>query len=202
MGRGLLFALVGRALIDVRPWFLALLALGFAWWLVPIILAHFIRRRLGGYVHVVNRPDPALPLRPATSKSVAVVGAGIAGLTAARTLAERGYRVCLLEKSSYLGGKLGSWSVELEPGRTVNVSHGFHAFFKHYYNLNRFLDAIGARAELTSIDDYVILSRSGRQRALLWPLRHEPAGNQPAARSRFGAALAASADDARFAPLR
>jgi len=147
----------------MTPWALAAVALGLAWWLVPRLIARFIRRRLGGYMHLANRPDPNLPLRLAAPRAVAVVGAGIAGLTAARALANRGYRVCLIEKGSYLGGKLGSWSVELEPGRTVKVSHGFHAFFRHYYNLNRLLEALGVRTGLATIDDYVILSRNGRQ---------------------------------------
>jgi carotenoid phi-ring synthase / carotenoid chi-ring synthase len=133
------------------------------WWLVPRVLARAIRSRLGGYETLANQPDERLPLRLLEPKSVAVLGAGIAGLTAASALAERGYRVCLIEKSSYLGGKLGSWPVELEPGRNVQVSHGFHAFFKHYYNLNRFLDTYGVRKALRSIGDYVILSRDGRE---------------------------------------
>ena len=131
--------------------------------LLPRFLARAIRRRLGGYVVCVNQPNQNQPLRSSEPKSVAVIGAGLAGLQAAHALAERGYRVCLLEKAHYLGGKLGSWPVELEPGRKVQVSHGFHAFFKHYHNLNRFLDTFGARQGLRSIGDYVILSQDGRE---------------------------------------
>ena len=39
---------------------------------------------------------------------IAVVGAGIAGLTAALRLLERGYRVTIYERKPYIGGKLGA----------------------------------------------------------------------------------------------
>src|SRR5688572_19300297 len=145
------------------PWLALALVLVFAAWLTPSVLARLIRMRLGGYRHAANAPDPSRPLHCQEPRSVAVIGAGVAGLVAAHTLAKRGYRVCLIEKASYLGGKLGSWSVQLEPGRTVSVSHGFHAFFRHYYNLNQFLDHLGLRTNLQAIDDYVILTRDGAE---------------------------------------
>ena len=43
-----------------------------------------------------------------TEKHVAVVGGGIAGLTAALRLSERGYKVTVLEEKPYLGGMLGA----------------------------------------------------------------------------------------------
>ena len=43
---------------------------------------------------------------------VAVVGAGLAGLTAGLELAKRGWRVDLYERSRLLGGKATSFEVE------------------------------------------------------------------------------------------
>ena len=43
-----------------------------------------------------------------------VIGAGIAGLAAATGLAERGVTVDVVERESYLGGRVGGWT-ELGP---------------------------------------------------------------------------------------
>lgn len=47
---------------------------------------------------------------PATSYDVIVVGAGMAGLAAARTIADAGYRVVVLEARDRVGGRVWSWS--------------------------------------------------------------------------------------------
>jgi renalase len=44
----------------------------------------------------------------ATQQRIAVIGAGIAGLSCARTLAQAGHRVTLLEKGSAVGGRMAS----------------------------------------------------------------------------------------------
>jgi len=45
----------------------------------------------------------------ADEMTVAVVGAGLAGLAAGCALAEAGYRVTLLERRPYLGGRASSY---------------------------------------------------------------------------------------------
>ncbi len=139
-------------------WLLAV-ALGVlvSWFLLPRLAKVFIRARLHGYWRDANTLNPAHPEKLATPRRVAVIGGGVAGLTAAVTLARKGFVVTVLESNPHLGGKLGSWQVELEPGRTVWVSHGFHAFFPHYVNLNGFLDSLGMRRGFQSIGDYVII---------------------------------------------
>lgn len=49
--------------------------------------------------------------RTASPKKIIVVGGGLAGMEAARTLAERGHRVTLYEKDSELGGQ---WNIALK----------------------------------------------------------------------------------------
>lgn len=132
------------------------------YWGGPVLLKWLIRRRLGGYIRQANQVDAGLPLRLSTERTVAVLGAGVAGLSAAVTLARRGQKVTIFEKNSYLGGKLGSWQVDLGGETQAWVSHGFHAFFPHYHNLNRWLDSMALRSEFASIGDYVILGRDGQ----------------------------------------
>lgn len=129
---------------------------------VPPLLAKLIRRGFGGYEHQINDVDESLPLRPCKQRSVLVVGGGLAGISAATHLAERGFEVTLREKANHLGGKIGAWNETID-GQELEVEHGFHAFFRHYYNLNRFLDKTGVRKNLVPIDDYLILGSSGER---------------------------------------
>jgi isorenieratene synthase len=146
-------------------WLLALLVLAVTSWLAfPHVAKALIRARLQGYWRDANTVDLSAPERVTAPRTVAVVGAGLAGLTAAVTLARKGFTVTVLESNSYLGGKLGSWPVELAPGRTVWASHGFHAFFPNYVNLNRFLDSLGLRRSFTSIGEYVIVGEKDEVR--------------------------------------
>ncbi|TPG35249.1 FAD-dependent oxidoreductase [Mycobacterium hodleri] len=82
--------------------------------------------------HLVT-PDPLLPSEVAPGAEAVVVGGGIAGVSAAIVLAERGVRVTVLEAADHLGGRLGAWPERLPDGSEQNVEHGFHAFFRHYY---------------------------------------------------------------------
>ncbi|MGI9591518.1 MAG: lycopene cyclase domain-containing protein [Myxococcota bacterium] len=125
------------------------------------LLARGVERLFGGYRHRIDTADDAAPVATAEPRRIAVVGAGIAGLTAAATLAERGHAVVLYEANDYLGGKIGAWP-ELHPdGSTRIVEHGFHAFFRHYYNLEAFLERVGAAQHLVPIDEYLIVARDG-----------------------------------------
>jgi isorenieratene synthase len=128
-------------------------------------LAQLIRRRFGGYTHQLFEVDENLPLRARGTDSgaprVAILGAGIAGMGAACDLAERGFDVTLLEKNPYLGGKVGAWCETAADGTRLEVEHGFHAFFRHYYNLNGLLERTAVSPSLKAVDDYLILDAHG-----------------------------------------
>jgi isorenieratene synthase len=126
------------------------------------LLQPYIRKKLSGYVKIINTVDAIKPKNVRASHNVAVVGGGLAGIAAASLLAERGFEVTLLERNSYLGGKAGCWEVQFPDGSAAKVDHGFHAFFRHYYNLRAFLDRIGASRHLKRIDDYLVLAQDGK----------------------------------------
>lgn len=155
--------------------------LGFAWWLLLVVpglvllglfgtnsgrgllslwVARGVEKKLHGYRRSVAIPNAELPTRVATPTRVAVVGSGIAGLTAATLLAERGFSVVIYERNAYLGGKVAAWREVLD-GEQLTIEHGFHAFFRQYYNLDRMLAKVGAKSFLVPIDDYAIMERSG-----------------------------------------
>ncbi|MEU8542572.1 FAD-dependent oxidoreductase [Streptomyces sp. NPDC048717] len=93
-----------------------------------------------------------------------VVGGGIAGLTAATALAERGVRVTLCEREEQLGGRLAGWPTRLADGTTVTMSRGFHAFFRQYYNLRALLRRTDPGLDrLTGLPDYPLVHSDGRR---------------------------------------
>ncbi|MBK7639401.1 MAG: FAD-dependent oxidoreductase [Bacteroidetes bacterium] len=115
-----------------------------------------IKAKLQNYRVALNKPDENLPTRLSKIKSVAILGGGIAGISATANLSERGFNTVLFEKSDYLGGKVGSWTFESN-GETLRAEHGFHAFFRQYYNLREFMKKIDSFKHLIPIDDYVIM---------------------------------------------
>lgn len=88
---------------------------------------------------------------------VVVVGGGIAGMSAAATLAARGVRVTLVERANLLGGKLAGWPIRVG-GVEVPMEHGFHGFFHQYYTLRELLADAGADRDMVPQAGYPILS--------------------------------------------
>ncbi len=82
-----------------------------------------------------------------TTGQVAIIGAGLAGITASVDLADRGYEVVLLESRSRLGGAAGSF----ERG-TVRADTGQHVLLRCYTEYRRLIERMGA-GSLVSIQD-------------------------------------------------
>ena len=91
---------------------------------------------------------------------VVVVGGGIAGASAAVVLAERGIPVVVCEAAGQLGGRLGAHPRTLPDGAVQWVDHGFHGFFRQYYNWRRVLRRIspGPAPLLHPLGSYPVIS--------------------------------------------
>ncbi|ANT64761.1 MULTISPECIES: FAD-dependent oxidoreductase [Prosthecochloris] len=74
------------------------------------------------------------------SRTVLVLGGGLAGLTAAKRLVDRGFKVKLIEKRPFYGGKVSSWKDDEGDW----IESGTHCFFGAYdvlYDLMREINA-------------------------------------------------------------
>jgi len=76
---------------------------------------------------------------------VVVIGAGLAGLSLATELADEGFKVTVLEKNSYLGGRASN---TIDPITKDPVPIGPHIFITAYSNFRRFLRKIGAHKSI------------------------------------------------------
>lgn len=88
------------------------------------------RRRI-----VTVRPrNPSAPavLDVRGARRALVVGGGVAGLSAALELAERGYAVQVREGSTVFGGRLATHDLDPGVGRNFRVEHGLHMWFDNY----------------------------------------------------------------------
>lgn len=104
--------------------------------------------------------DPRRPREAPPGTEAVVVGGGIAGMSAAVVLAERGVAVTLLEAAPTLGGRLGAWPHTLPDGTEQVVEHGFHAFFRHYYTWRSILRRADPTLDfLQPVGGYPVISR-------------------------------------------
>jgi carotenoid phi-ring synthase / carotenoid chi-ring synthase len=113
----------------------------------------------------IHPATPGLPNAGALSSRprAVVVGAGIAGLTAATALAERGVAVDVVEREDYLGGRVGGWT-EHSDGAELAMNRGFHAFFRQYYNLRALLRRVDPQLRmLAPVEDYPLIDGAGRR---------------------------------------
>ena len=94
---------------------------------------------------------------------VAIVGSGLAGLTAAVDLVDAGHTVDLYEARPFLGGKVASW----EDPEGNHIEMGLHVFFFNYANLFALMRKVGAIEHLLPKDHtHLFINRGGDVRSL------------------------------------
>ncbi|KAM3570082.1 hypothetical protein VYU27_007844 [Nannochloropsis oceanica] len=101
---------------------------------VAVILAFVLRPITRPTFEIIEPLNPQDPLRlsSTTPRHVLVAGGGLAGLSAALELAERGFQVTVREAGDVLGGRLATRQVQVAK-QTFAIEHGFHAWFENYH---------------------------------------------------------------------
>lgn len=84
---------------------------------------------------------------------IIIIGAGVAGLTTALHLAERGIKPLVLEAASRVGGRLAGGDEIIISGTTFRLEHGVHGIWSPYRNLNAMLARHNLRPLLVPADD-------------------------------------------------
>ena len=97
------------------------------------------------------------------SRTVTVIGAGVAGMSAACALAEAGFHVQLVERRGYLGGRASSY---LHPGVNEVIDNCQHVLFGCCTNLVGFYRRIGVADKILWTRDMVMIEPSGRRSRL------------------------------------
>lgn len=94
---------------------------------------------------------------------VAIVGAGLAGLSAAVELVDAGHEVEIFESRPFVGGKVGSWV----DGDGNHIEMGLHVFFGCYYNLFALMQKIGTFDSLLQKEHvHTFVNRGGQTGSL------------------------------------
>src|SRR5919112_4264859 len=95
---------------------------------------------------------------------VIIVGAGLAGLTCAKVLSERGAQVTVFESSDGVGGR-----VRTDESDGFLLDRGFQVYFTSYPVSRRHLDH--ATLDLRAFDPGAIVRRGREESVLSDPLR-------------------------------
>jgi zeta-carotene desaturase len=95
--------------------------------------------------------------------TVTVIGGGVAGMSAACALAEAGYRVQLIERRGYLGGRASSY---LHPGVNEVIDNCQHVLFGCCTNLISFYRRIGVEKKIHWSTEMTMIEPGGRRSKL------------------------------------
>lgn len=105
-------------------------------------------------------------------KKVTIVGAGVAGMSAALRLLERGFHVTLYEQDDFVGGMLHSYWDEVTQTRR---EHSYHMFPNFYFNFWTIAEQIGIQNNFTPREAFRFLRGDELDRL---PAMFNPSGPQ------------------------
>jgi squalene-associated FAD-dependent desaturase len=97
------------------------------------------------------------------SRSVAIIGGGLAGLSAGSALAEAGYRVELFERRPYLGGRASSYEL---PGTGEVVDNCQHVLLGCCTNLIDFYRRLRVEQQIRWYDEITFILPGGKSSVL------------------------------------
>ena len=100
-----------------------------------------------------------MPQFPSQPPTVAVVGGGLAGLAAGSALASAGFRVTLLERRPYLGGRASSYQ---HPGTGEVIDNCQHVLLGCCTNLIEFYERTGVADSIRWFEKMTFLEPGGR----------------------------------------
>lgn len=109
-----------------------------------------------------NAPKGLYPPEPKQYRGpklkVAIIGAGLAGMSTAVELLDQGHEVDIYDSRSFIGGKVGSFLDK----RGNHIEMGLHVFFGCYSNLFRLMKKVGANENLLVKDHtHTFVNRGG-----------------------------------------
>jgi zeta-carotene desaturase len=103
------------------------------------------------------------PLRQNRGRTVTVAGGGVAGMSAACALAEAGFRVQLVERRGYLGGRASSYP---HPGVDEVIDNCQHVLFGCCTNLIGFYRRIGVTEKIHWTSEMTMIEPGGKRSRL------------------------------------
>jgi squalene-associated FAD-dependent desaturase len=115
-------------------------------------------------------------VRRVLSKTVTVVGGGVAGMSAACALVEAGFRVRLVERRGYLGGRASSY---LHPGVGEVIDNCQHVLFGCCTNLLGFYARVGTLDKIQWSSEMTMIEPGGRRSRLGASLLPAPLHGMP-----------------------
>ena len=133
-------------------------------WQKLLLLARGLARTFVARLRRQPTPQPTVT-RADPTRRIAIIGAGVAGLSAACALADSGYSVTLFERRPYVGGRASSYP---HPGSGETIDNCQHILLGCCTNLRSLLTRVG-RADAVAWTRTLTYIEPGGRRSVIEP---------------------------------